>query len=1026
MPIFQKSVIQKHLKNLDQEKIEKAFQTFRLNYNPAKIEQIKTLKEEEYQDGFLREIFVDVLGYTLRPNENYDLQREFKNQTDGKKADGAILKDENAIAVIELKSTKTKDLTKITQQAFNYKNNQPECKYIITSNFQKLRFYIDYSTEFEEFDLFFLDRERFELLYLILHKESIFSNLPIQLKKETQFHEKEISEELYKDYSHFKDKLFHNLIANHPDNDKLLLFKKSQKLLDRFLFILFAEDSGLLPPNSISRIIKRFDILKEEDAYKPIYEIFKQYFGYMNIGRPGKKESDNIPAYNGGLFYEDLLLNNLNIDDEILIDDLKKLSTYDFNTEVDVNILGHIFEHSLNEIEEVTAEIEGTVSDQKRTKRKKDGVFYTPKYITTYIVANTIGKLCIDKRKELDIEEIEYDESFLKKDRTLTVKGKKLFTTLTDYKNWLTNLKIIDPACGSGAFLNQALNFLMEEHEKIDDIIADLTNSPLRLFDTDKNILENNLFGVDINEESVEIAQLSLWLRTAKKDRKLSKLNNNIKCGNSLLASEFDWHKEFPEIMKNGGFDVVIGNPPYIKEYTNRQAFDGLHDNPCYQGKMDLWYFFGALALNIIKKDYGLIGYIAPNNWITNSGASKFRNIVLNKGKLTEFIDFGDFKVFDSAGIQTMIYIMQSSENNENYNFNFSKVNDSKIKHEDAQLFLERVKDEKFEYFKASIDQKENIDKPINFVNAELTIIVDKIKAKQNFDFDKKEIAQGIVAPQDFLNKKNQAILGDNFKVGDGIFNITQREYESLNLTAEEKKLVKPFFTTTELHRFYGTNKNRLWVIYTDSSFNNAEKIEPYPNLKEHLDKFQEVITSSNKPYGLHRAREEKFFNGEKIISLRKCSKPTFTFTDFDCYVSQTYFSIQTERLNQKYLTGLLNSNLMAFWLKYQGKMQGDLYQVDKEPLMNLPIVNPTEEEQEKVADLVSSIISNTQKSSDYQELLNKAKTDNNFDREIQLTKELEQLTAELEKAESKINSIIYELYEIDPTEIATIEKNIK
>jgi len=819
--------------------------------------------------------------------------------------------------------------------------------------------------------------------------------------------------------------LFHNLIANHPDNDKLLLFKKSQKLLDRFLFILFAEDSGLLPPNSISRIIKRFDILKEEDAYKPIYEIFKQYFGYMNIGRPGKKESDNIPAYNGGLFYEDLLLNNLNIDDDILIDDLKKLSTYDFNTEVDVNILGHIFEHSLNEIEEVTAEIEGTVSDRKRTKRKKDGVFYTPKYITTYIVANTIGKLCIDKRKELDIEEIEFDDTFLKKDLTLTVKGRELFKTLTDYKNWLTNLKIIDPACGSGAFLNQALNFLIEEHEKIDDIIADLTNSPLRLFDTDKNILENNLFGVDINEESVEIAQLSLWLRTAKKDRKLSKLNNNIKCGNSLLTSEFDWYKEFPHIMKNGGFDVVIGNPPYIKEYTNRQAFDGLHNNPCYQGKMDLWYFFGALALDIIKKDYGLIGYIAPNNWITNSGASKFRNIVLNKGKLTELIDFGDFKVFDSAGIQTMIYIMQSSENNENYNFNFSKVNDSKIKHEDAQLFLERVKDEKFEYFKASIDQKENIDKPINFVNAELTIIVDKIKAKQNFDFDKKEIAQGIVAPQDFLNKKNQAILGDNFKVGDGIFNITQREYESLNLTAEEKKIVKPFYTTTELHRFYGTNKNRLWVIYTDSSFNNAEKIEPYPNLKEHLDKFQEVITSSNKPYGLHRAREEKFFNGEKIISLRKCARPTFTFTDFDCYVSQTYFSIQTERLNQRYLTGLLNSNLLAFWLKYQGKMQGDLYQVDKEPLMSLPIVNPKVEIQEKVADLVSSIISNTQKTSDYQELLNKAKTENNFDREIQLTKELEQLATELEKAESKINSIIYELYEIEPNEIATIEKNI-
>lgn len=1025
MQIFQKSVIQKHLKSLDQEKVEKAFQTFRLNYNPAKIEQIKTLKEEEYQDGFLREIFVDVLGYTLRPDENFDLQREFKNQTDGKKADGAILKDENAVAVIELKSTKTKDLTKITQQAFNYKNNQPECKYVITSNFQKLRFYIDYSTEFEEFDLFFLDRERFELLYLILHRDSIFSNLPIKLKKETQFHEKEISEELYNDYSNFKTKLFNNLIKNHLEDDRLMLFKKSQKLLDRFLFILFAEDSGLLPPNSISRVIKRFDILKEEDAYKPLYEIFKQYFGYMNIGRPGKKESDNIPAYNGGLFYEDLLLDNLIIDDEVLIDDLKKLSTYDFNTEVDVNILGHIFEHSLNEIEEVTAEIEGTISDQKRTKRKKDGVFYTPKYITTYIVANTVGKLCIDKKKELDIEEIEFDDSFLKKDGTLAVKGKKLFKTLTEYKKWLTELKIVDPACGSGAFLNQALNFLIEEHEKIDDIIADLTKSPLRLFDTDKNILENNLFGVDINEESVEIAQLSLWLRTAKKDRKLSKLNNNIKCGNSLLSSEFDWNKEFPEIMENGGFDVVIGNPPYIKEYTNRQAFDGLHEHPCYQGKMDLWYFFGALALDIIKKDYGLIGYIAPNNWITNSGASNFRNIVLTKGKITEFIDFGDFKVFDSAGIQTMIYIMKSSDGNRNYNFNFSKVVNSKIKHEDAQLFLERVKDKRFEYFKANLDQKENFDKPINFVNAELTLIIDKIREHQNFEFDKKEIAQGIVAPQDFLNKKNQAILGEEFEVGDGIFNLSQKEYENLNMTSKEKELVKPFFTTSELGRFYGTNKNRFWVIYTDSSFKSPENIKPYPNLKQHIDKYQEVITSSNKPYGLHRAREEKFFKGDKIISLRKCARPTFTFTDFDCYVSQTYFSIQTDRLNQKYLTGLLNSNLIAFWLKYQGKMQGDLYQVDKAPLMNLPIINPSNVIQEQVADLVATIILNKQKGSDYRELLDKAKTENNFDREIQLTKELEQLTAEIEKAESKINAMIYELYAIEPIEIATIEKSI-
>ena len=453
MAIFQKSVINKHLINLDKEQVETAYLKFKENYSNAKIEKIKQLKEEEYQDGFLRDIFVDVFGYTLKPDDNHNLVREFKNQDDGRKADGAILNPdtksgEKAIAVIELKSTKTKDLKSITDQAFNYKNNQPDCKYVITSNFQKLRFYIDYANEFEEFDLFNLTKERFELLYLILNTNSIFSDLPLKLKEETKFHEQEVSDKLYKDYSNFKRKLFDNLTKNHPDSNKLTLFKKSQKLLDRFLFILFAEDSGLLPPNSISRIIKRYEILKNEDAYKPIYDIFKQYFGYMNIGRKGQTEADNIPAYNGGLFYPDELLDKLKIDDEILIDELLNLSEYDFNTEVDVNILGHIFEHSLSEIEEITAEIEGVVTDKTKSKRKKDGVFYTPKYITQYIVENTIGTLCNEKRKELEIEEIEFDGTYRTKDGNLSAKGKKLYQKLKDYKDWLISLKIVDPACG--------------------------------------------------------------------------------------------------------------------------------------------------------------------------------------------------------------------------------------------------------------------------------------------------------------------------------------------------------------------------------------------------------------------------------------------------------------------------------------------------------------------------------------------------------------------------------------------------
>ena len=313
MAMFQKSVINKHLASIDSEKINNAFAKFKENYSLSKIQKINKLKEEEYQDGFLRDIFVDVLGYILNPDENHNLSREFKNQADSKKADGAILKDEKAIAVIELKSTKTKDFTKVTEQAFGYKNNQPDCKYVIISNFRKLRFYVDYANEYEEFDLFNLQKDDFDLLYLLLHKDSIFADLPLKLKQETKFHEEAISDKLYKDYSLFKNKLFDNLTKNNTEQDKLTLFKKSQKLLDRFLFILFAEDSGLLPPNSISRIIDTYKQLKELDAYKPIYEIYKQYFGYMNIGRKGKNPADDIPAYNGGLFYPDDILDNLKI-----------------------------------------------------------------------------------------------------------------------------------------------------------------------------------------------------------------------------------------------------------------------------------------------------------------------------------------------------------------------------------------------------------------------------------------------------------------------------------------------------------------------------------------------------------------------------------------------------------------------------------------------------------------------------------------------------------------------------------------
>ncbi|MDR0970690.1 MAG: hypothetical protein LBM67_09165, partial [Lentimicrobiaceae bacterium] len=384
MSLFQDTVLKKYL-TAESEKIAVAYRRFADYFlNSDRQENIRNSKEEQFQEGFLRELFVKVLGYTLNPDPCFNLITEKKNETDSKKADGAILTNNEVVGVIELKDHKTTDLKSVEAQAFGYKNNHRKASYVVISNFEKLRFYIDNAIDFIEFNLFTLSESEFALLWLCLAHENIVRNLPKQLKAESVSREDQITKQFYKDYSSFKRDLFADLTANNPDRDRLMLFKKSQKLLDRLLFILFAEDSALLPPNSIRQIVEQWEKLREMDEYRPLYDRLKKYFGYMNTGHKGTKH--DIFAYNGGLFKPDEVLDSVVISDEVLHRHLLTISEYDFASEVDVNILGHIFENSLTEIEEITNTIEGKTDSSKTGKRKKDGVFYTPRYITTYIV----------------------------------------------------------------------------------------------------------------------------------------------------------------------------------------------------------------------------------------------------------------------------------------------------------------------------------------------------------------------------------------------------------------------------------------------------------------------------------------------------------------------------------------------------------------------------------------------------------------------------------------------------------------
>ena len=665
MSLFQNSVLNKYLKGLDSQQVEQAWNRYTAHFhNPTIQENIRNSKEEQYQGEFLIDLFVNVLGYVKNPIPNFNLTTELKNLKGAKKTDGAILQDDKALAVIELKGTNTVDLAKVETQAFGYKNNQPDCVYVITSNFEKLRFYIDNAVDFEEFNLFQLTRERFEILYLCLASKNLLKGIPKRIKDESLTQEENITQQLYKDYSQFRNEIFDSIQKNNSDYDKLTLFKKTQKLLDRFLFIFFAEDRLLLPPNSIREIVNQWTDLRDKyDEYQPLYDRFKKYFGYMNTGHKGQKH--DIFAYNGGLFAPDEILDNIKIDDELLYKHTLNLSHYDFESEVSVNILGHIFEHSLTEIENIQARLEGTEIDKSKTKRKKDGVFYTPKYITKYIVDNTVGKLCEEKKTELGIQETDYEkERKGRKKATLTALQSKLDT----YRQWLLQLTICDPACGSGAFLNQALEFLITEHRYIDELKAKLLGDAMVFSEVQNDILENNLFGVDINEESVEIAKLSLWLRTAQKGRKLTTLNDNIKCGNSLIDDPevagdkaFNWQQEFPEIFAKGGFDVVIGNPPYVSnkdmhrhKMQNQINFWNENFESAKSGNYDIFIPFIEQGMRLAKKNQSL-SFIIPNKFLSAKYSKHLLELISNNYTFDEVIDYSNVNVFTDASVYPII-----------------------------------------------------------------------------------------------------------------------------------------------------------------------------------------------------------------------------------------------------------------------------------------------------------------------------------------------------------------------------------
>lgn len=706
--IFKERLIQNRLSHYSRTNIpdfEAKFKEVGLWCNATAEQHLDRTKETTVQGAFMTRLFNQVFGYleVVDDTDCYNQERESKTILDTTESDGALgffyktTGKKDVRVVIELKDARTSldkkqnrsnHLTPV-EQAFSYANkNGSKCAWVIVSNFVETRLYRSTSSlEYETFDMRKMkDEKEFLRFYYFLCKDHLLSetgrSLLDELYQENEAEGIDITNQFYYTYKEIRNKLFTCLKENNPGRDDLFLFTKSQKLMDRFTFICFCEDCDLLPQNIYRKLI---ETAKQSFSSSPnkLWEQLRGLFASIDRGNPPMK----INQYNGGLFKEDPELDSLIIPDEIL-ESFTQLSDYDFNSDLNVNILGQIFEQSITDVEQIKKEISGTDTEDDTGKKKEDGIFYTPYYVTRYIVEQTVGVYLAEKKEELkrtlfsngaisiavlkdstnrkhefkftkwtDLPELKENMSEEETMFRKAVEGLHL-RYWNAYEDILREIKICDPACGSGAFLNQCFDFLHEEMDFVLGMKAQFEEPSL--FDIDKQILQHNLFGVDINPESVEITKLSLWLKTAKNNQTLATLDENIKCGNSIIGDKsvvenaFIWEKEFPTVFGNGGFDIIVGNPPYGARLNQAQKAYITEKYITTEFNFDTYKTFFELGMNITKND-GFLGFITPNTYFSlELGANRLRKFLFNN-VLCRIVEV--FNVFPSAIVEPAISI---------------------------------------------------------------------------------------------------------------------------------------------------------------------------------------------------------------------------------------------------------------------------------------------------------------------------------------------------------------------------------
>ncbi|HUU29021.1 MAG TPA: TaqI-like C-terminal specificity domain-containing protein [archaeon] len=815
----------------------------------------------------------------------------------------------------------------------------------------------------------------------------------------------EVDEVFLKEIESWRELLARNIALRNPGLSQRELNFSVQRTIDRIIFLRICEDRGI---ESYGRLMA---LQNGIHVYKRLFQLFLQADDRYNSGlfhfRP-EKFRDETP---------DSLTPGLTIDDRVLKDILRQLyypdSPYEFSV-LPLDILGQVYEQFLGKVIRLTPAHRAVV-EYKPEVRKAGGVYYTPTYIVDYIVRNTVGKL---------------------------VEGRK-----PGPRGSAGKLKILDPACGSGSFLLGAYQFLLDWHRDryVDDgpgkwakgknpRLYQGPGGDWRLTTGErKRILLDNIFGVDIDPQAVEVTKLSLLLKVLESEdrqtlgsqlallheRVLPDLGNNIKCGNSLIGPDFyhdrqigffdaeevyrinafDWDKEFPEIMQSGGFDAVIGNPPYVRQESLGELKTYFREHyQTYHGIADLYVYFIEKGVSLLRSS-GWFGIIVANKWMRANYGQPLRQWMKQQG-LAEITDFGDLPVFRKATTYPCILSIQKTDSK--IHFNATKVKD--LKFTDLK---EYVTQNCYQVQTNALD-----DSGWSLADERTQALLNKLRSTgvPLGKYVKGEIYRGI------LTGLNAAFVIDK----------ATRD----KLIAEDSKsaeLIKPFLVGKDIKRYQPPTTGRHliliprgWTNQKTGSGENAWKWikENYPSIASYLepfaDKARKRYDKGEYWWELRTCDYYHIFKKIKIM-LPDISKRGNFFLD----ESGRYYCANTTYLVANadyYLLGILNSLLITFFCKnilttYRGEYLRFFCQyLIKIPIRTIDFTNPADKARH---DLMVTMV---ERMLDLNRQLAEA-------REPQARTVLKR---QIETTDRLIDRLVYELYGLTEEEIGIVEKSFE